>query len=112
MQMTTGNRLLGAAAIDCRGDCSPGMRDIDNVHTASDDDAFALELCAHSGGAFGICRVDRLRRLNDRHGASEAAEALPQFKTGRPRADDDEMLRPLCKVENAFVLQVRADVAA
>src|SRR4029078_11736009 len=101
--MTTGNRLLGTATIDCRGDCSPGMRDIDNVKTASDDDAFALELCEHNSGAFVIVFVERSRRFNDRHGASEATEGLRQFKTGGPPADEDEMLRPLCKVENAFV---------
>lgn len=107
--MTAGDRLLGAVAFDCRGHCSPGMRDIDNVHTAPDNDAFALELGEHDIGAFGIVFAERLRRFEDRHGA---AEALRQFKTRRPGADDDEMLRPRCKIENAFAGQVGAPLEA
>src|SRR5207342_3082321 len=101
-EMATGDRLLGPAAFDCRGHCPSGMCNADNVHTTPDNDAFVLELGEHNSGAFGIVFAERLRRFEDRHGASEAAEALRQFKTRLPGADDDEMLRSLCKIEDAF----------
>src|SRR5512144_268496 len=90
-QMTTGDRLLGGAAFDCRGHCPSGMCNADNVHTAPDNDAFALKLGQHNSGTFRIVFAERLRRFEDCDRASESAEALRQFKTRRPSADDDEM---------------------
>ena len=84
--MTPGNRLLGTASFDCCRYCSRGMCNPDNVHTAPDDNAFALELGEHDSGAFGIVSLERLRRVENSYGASEAAEALRQLKAELPQA--------------------------
>ena len=110
--MTTGDRLLGALAFNCRGYCSSGMRNPGNIHTAPDDDTFALDTGEHNSGTFGIVSVERLRRRENGYRASEATEALRQLKTGRPGPDDDEMLRSLDKAENAFARQIGPAVEA
>src|SRR4029078_3328178 len=111
-QMATGNRLLRATTFNRRGHCRASMRYIDNFHTAQDADAFPLELGEHDVYTFRVVSAERLRRFKDRHGASEAPKALRQLKTRRPGADDDEMLRPFCEIENAFAGEIRAGVEA
>src|SRR5262245_13957906 len=108
--MTAGDRLLGTAAFDCCGYCSSGMRNPGNVHAAPDHNAFVLEPGQHDRSAFRIVSFERLRRFENGYGASEASKALCQLKTGRPGADNDEMLRPFCKAENAFARQIGSAV--
>ena len=63
-----------------------------DLDAAADDDALALELIEHDGGAFRIVLGERRRRLQHGHLAAEPAEGLRHFQADRPGADDDEML--------------------
>src|SRR6185437_9784423 len=84
------------------------MRDADNIHIPADDDAFALETAHNNVNAFRIIVGERGPLFEDRHRTSQPAKRLRQFKSSGSGADNDEMLRTLLEIEDAFIRQVRS----
>ena len=92
-QMAAFDRFFARRAGERHRHAAAGIGDARHLHAGADDDAFALELRHHDGGAFRIVIGKRRRRFQHGHLAAEAAEALRHLQADRPGADDDEMAR-------------------
>ena len=101
--MAASNRLFGAAGLDRRRYGSAGVRDADDIYSAANNNALALEAIEQHGDAFRIVIGERPGRLQHGHRTPQAAEGLRHFEADASGTDDDEMLRPFLEIENALV---------
>ena len=80
-----------------------------DLDVAADRDALARQRVEHDGDAFRVFLGERLRRnLQHRHLGAEPAERLRELEPARARAEDDQVLGPLARVEDVLVGEIRA----
>jgi hypothetical protein len=111
-KMAAHQRVLAVVAADNDTDLRVHRVDARDCDVAAQRDPLPRKRIEHDGSAFGVFARERLRRVEHRDRATEAAKGLGELEADRPGADDDEVLRRHGEVEHRLIGEIGHGIQA